>query len=230
VTGRAPFVGRNPIEVMTAHVTSPVPVPSHHAPQAGISRELDEAIERGLQKSPGRRYASADEFRAALLVAAGESPDARRRLRTHAGPLPLDPALARTLKTSAEPSGSSPDDPGFEGRTLAASTSSPKLRPQQTGVPVRFGPEGGAVAEEAHANAVTSTGMFVRTTRPLPERTRAVVEALLPGDPEPLRAVVRVLFVVQAGASGEPGMGVEFVQLDEAGRARIERAARRRTR
>ncbi len=72
--------------------------------------------------------------------------------------------------------------------------------------------------------------MFVRTVRPLREGTRAVIEALLPGDPEPLRAEVRVLFVVPAGGEADPGMGVEFLELDEAVRARIERAARRRTR
>lgn len=231
LTGRAPFVGKNPIEVMTAHVMTAPAVPSSLVPLARVPEALDEALLRGLSKDPAQRFPNADAFRAALLLVAGEAPDTRRRLRTNVGPTgsttPTRPDGLQTLPEGGPPG---PDDPGFEGKTLAAGALAPRLRPQSTGLPVRFGAEGGLVAHEAHANGVSATGMFVRTVHPLREGTRAVIEALLPGDPEPLRAEVRVLFVVPAGGEADPGMGVEFLQLDEAVRARIERAARRRTR
>ncbi len=231
VTGRAPFLGKNPIEVMTAHVMSAPAVPSSLVPLSHLPEALDEAILRGLAKDPARRFPNADAFRAALLAIAGDSADTRRRVRTSAGPLPsTTPTRPEGLQTLPAGGALGPDDPGFEGKTVAAGVDAPRLRTQSSGLPVRFGPEGGRVTEDAHANGVSATGMFVRTVRPLREGTRAVIEALLPGDPEPLRAVVRVLFVVAAGGAADPGMGVEFLQLDEVVRARIERASRRRTR
>lgn len=63
-TGRPPFMGDNPVAIALQHVGErPVP-PSELRP--GLPSELERVILRALAKSPVDRWASADEFLAAL--------------------------------------------------------------------------------------------------------------------------------------------------------------------
>ncbi len=57
LTGRPPFQG-DPIEVIVAHVTEPVPAPSDLQP--GLSPELEQIALRLLDKSPEGRYSAAE--------------------------------------------------------------------------------------------------------------------------------------------------------------------------
>jgi serine/threonine-protein kinase len=66
LTGTVPFDGKNPIAIMTAHLTEePVP-PSKRAPEIGIPPALDAAVLHALAKRPEQRYPSAAAFATAL--------------------------------------------------------------------------------------------------------------------------------------------------------------------
>lgn len=64
VTGRAPFVGTT-AELLLAHVSQPTPRPSSVAPQS-IPPALEALLMKSLEKSPGDRFQSAKEMRAAV--------------------------------------------------------------------------------------------------------------------------------------------------------------------
>ena len=64
LTGRPPFEGST-AEVLSAHLTAPVPLVSAHA-RRSIEPDLEVVIRRCLAKTPERRYASALELDAAL--------------------------------------------------------------------------------------------------------------------------------------------------------------------
>ena len=63
-TGRLPFVGETPMALLVAHVQQPPPRPRSVDPR--LPHELEEAILKGLQKDPARRWQSADEALEAL--------------------------------------------------------------------------------------------------------------------------------------------------------------------
>ena len=70
LSGRKPFMGDTAIEVLQAHVSSPVPpLPAEHA-------ALQPLVDRLLSKVPSQRFASAAELLAALPGADSAAPDA----------------------------------------------------------------------------------------------------------------------------------------------------------
>ncbi|TPV94261.1 MAG: serine/threonine protein kinase [Myxococcales bacterium FL481] len=73
VTGQAPFPGDNFMQVLTKHLTAPAPVASQTAPQAGISRAVDQLILRAMAKNPDERFESMAAFEAAMLALDGDS-------------------------------------------------------------------------------------------------------------------------------------------------------------
>jgi serine/threonine-protein kinase len=80
LTGRLPFVGRDDIGYLRAHIKEIPPPPSAVAPDAGISSAVDALVARALQKAPEARFASAEEMIAAIDAAAGHRPlESRRR-------------------------------------------------------------------------------------------------------------------------------------------------------
>lgn len=82
VTGRMPFLGSQ-LEISVQHCTVAPPRPSAVAPEAGISRELDEVILKAMAKQPGDRHASMKAFEQALLgVLNDEQPTFARAIRT----------------------------------------------------------------------------------------------------------------------------------------------------
>ena len=124
LTGRAPFVRREPSAVLLAHVRDAVPVASDLG--HGLSAPVDRALARGLAKDPAGRPSRAgdlvDELRTALetradpvaappaeerITDAGDASPARRRL---AGlPNPWEAALARIRRPAApNPAGDRP--------------------------------------------------------------------------------------------------------------------------
>lgn len=72
LTGRPPFEGKNPVELMLAHTRIPVSPPSHLNPQ--IPKDLEAIVMKCLAKRPADRFASVRQLREAILCcsAAGE--------------------------------------------------------------------------------------------------------------------------------------------------------------
>ena len=66
VAGRCPFVNRNPVAVMQAHLNQEPPALRLIAPW--VSDGLAAVIHRALRKRPEERFASADQMRRALLA------------------------------------------------------------------------------------------------------------------------------------------------------------------
>ncbi|WP_231639291.1 serine/threonine-protein kinase [Mycobacterium sp. Marseille-P9652] len=64
LTGRAPYSAHRELpELMAAHMTAPIPVPSRQRP--GIPAGFDAVVARGMAKNPGDRYQSAGQLAAA---------------------------------------------------------------------------------------------------------------------------------------------------------------------
>ncbi len=68
LTGRPPFEGTNPTELMIAHARDPVVPPSHHRPE--VPADLEAVVLRCLAKKPGDRYPDARALAAALAACA----------------------------------------------------------------------------------------------------------------------------------------------------------------
>jgi eukaryotic-like serine/threonine-protein kinase len=71
LTGRRPFEAETPTAEAAAHIHAAVP--SAHAANAALPRELDRVFERSLAKEPGARYPTAAEFVADLRHALDEA-------------------------------------------------------------------------------------------------------------------------------------------------------------
>src|SRR5262249_20161282 len=108
--GRRPFIGESRVEVVSMHLTRPVPPPRTVCPAAGISASLERVVLAALEKKRQRRFPSATAFLAALdAVAADAVANASqsrgagptwpgwRRLRDWAGPRWIATAAAFVL-------------------------------------------------------------------------------------------------------------------------------------
>jgi serine/threonine protein kinase len=87
LTGRAPFGGRNPLELVRLHASAPPP--SVRSIRPDVSEELEEVIGRCLRKRPEHRYRDATALGAALagirsLRAVDEGAPPTAALRTNA--------------------------------------------------------------------------------------------------------------------------------------------------
>jgi serine/threonine-protein kinase len=74
LTGVVPFSGASPLNVLTAHLTSPPIAPRVRAPERGISPALEAVVLHAIAKDPADRYASAAAL-AAAIVHAHSAPD-----------------------------------------------------------------------------------------------------------------------------------------------------------
>ena len=72
--GRLPFVCKDDIAFLRAHIKEPPPTPSSVAPDAKISAAVDALVLRALDKDPEKRFANANEMIAAIDTAAGHKP------------------------------------------------------------------------------------------------------------------------------------------------------------
>ncbi len=80
LTGRAPFLGANPVAVAYQHVNSDAVPPSSLNPR--VSPALDAVVLRSLAKDRFDRYQSAADFRADVATAAAGSVPARKQVAT----------------------------------------------------------------------------------------------------------------------------------------------------
>lgn len=74
LTGRVPFPGATPEEVVAAHERGPAAPPSHLAPD--VAERLDDVVGQALRLDPARRFASAPAMATALRTAAAAQRDA----------------------------------------------------------------------------------------------------------------------------------------------------------
>jgi eukaryotic-like serine/threonine-protein kinase len=72
--GRLPFVCKDDIGYLRAHIKEPAPAPSSVAPDAKIPRAVDALVLRALDKDPEKRFADANEMIAAIDLAGGHRP------------------------------------------------------------------------------------------------------------------------------------------------------------
>jgi eukaryotic-like serine/threonine-protein kinase len=72
--GRLPFVCKDDIAYLRAHIKEQPPKPSDVAKDAKISSAVDALVVRSLDKDPEKRFADANEMIAAIDAAAGHKP------------------------------------------------------------------------------------------------------------------------------------------------------------
>ncbi|HEX9102227.1 MAG TPA: serine/threonine-protein kinase [Polyangia bacterium] len=72
--GRLPFVCKDDIAFLRAHIKEPAPKPSSVAPDAKIPASVDALVLRALDKDPDKRFKDANEMIAAIDAAAGHRP------------------------------------------------------------------------------------------------------------------------------------------------------------
>jgi hypothetical protein len=99
LTGRCPFEGENPAELMRAHLVEPVPPPASLRPGLELEPELEAFFERALAKKRAERFADARE----MLSAWEALPQPPARLR--------QPAAAPPSAEPSAPEGPSPGTP-----------------------------------------------------------------------------------------------------------------------
>jgi serine/threonine protein kinase len=66
LTGRLPFEGESPTQVVMMHLSVPAPDPRQSAPRRGIPAKFAEVVKRALAKAPDDRYPDAAAFSDAL--------------------------------------------------------------------------------------------------------------------------------------------------------------------
>lgn len=73
---------------------------------------------------------------------------------------------------------------------------------------------------------INEGGLFIETDAPAPIGTRVVLQFALPGTHDPLKLDGRVVWASPEGSAEAPGMGIEFENLDELSRRRINEVVR----
>ena len=82
LTGRQPFTGPDPMAILTAHLTGPIPRVSEVV--IGVPAWIDLAIGRALAKDPRDRFTTITDFAHALLAGDGSSTTADSSCRAPA--------------------------------------------------------------------------------------------------------------------------------------------------
>lgn len=72
LTGRTPFEGRNMVQLLANVIEKPAPSPRELRPE--IPQELAQVVRRSLEKQPGERFPSYEEFRQALAPFCSDAP------------------------------------------------------------------------------------------------------------------------------------------------------------
>jgi serine/threonine-protein kinase len=150
-TGRRPFTGSSPLEVMSETVSKPVPRPTAVRPE--ISDAMERVILVALAKDPRDRFQSTEEFDHHLTAAAvGRIPDDARPCRTRVGlpsvsPSPAASATApvpsRDVATAAlDSSPSAKPEPSSSVRRVAAprAVAEPRGRVGRSSAPLVISP------------------------------------------------------------------------------------------
>lgn len=79
LTGRLPFEGDSPTQVVMMHLSVPAPDPRQVAPRRNIPAAIAEIVKKALAKSPKDRFAHAHEFSEALQLALQDTQSAPRK-------------------------------------------------------------------------------------------------------------------------------------------------------
>lgn len=72
LTGRLPFEGNSPTQVVLMHIKNPIPDPRDLVPQRNLPDPIVQVVFKALAKSPSKRYQDANEFADALESAIGK--------------------------------------------------------------------------------------------------------------------------------------------------------------
>jgi Protein kinase domain/AAA ATPase domain len=91
LTGKLPFEGESPTQVVMMHLSVPAPDPRQVSPRRDIPASIAEVVKRALAKAPRDRYEDAQEFAEALTGALGRDGAQRTEL---SGEDRLAPSLA----------------------------------------------------------------------------------------------------------------------------------------
>jgi uncharacterized protein (TIGR02266 family) len=73
---------------------------------------------------------------------------------------------------------------------------------------------------------INEGGMFVESEAPPPVGTSVLLAFRLPGSAQPIQVEGRVVWTHRERSTDSPGMGIEFENLDDASRARINALVR----
>ncbi|MCC6338194.1 MAG: serine/threonine protein kinase [Myxococcales bacterium] len=200
LTGRVPFIGATPMDVMVGHVSKPAPRLRTFEP--ALPAALDELLARMLAKEPEQRPQTIEEVRAVLEEVLVEGGDAR--------PRPSQTKLARL-------SGLEPPRPATPSTPLASVSSTPLPLPEPLPVVV------GTVLESAtHAPAeavVVGTALESRTAAPAappPSSTASPAPTTSP-PPTPAMGQARVLRSTPGGLPSVTNRQPVFPPLPEEG-------------
>jgi serine/threonine-protein kinase len=133
LTGRVPFSGATPLNVLTAHLTEAPMAPRTRAPERSISPALEAVALHAITKDPGERYATAGALAMAIRSALASPEDAERvrpaarvnvavdttdaHSATLPAPMPYQPALPapRSVAPRSAPPPTLPSPSGTEG-------------------------------------------------------------------------------------------------------------------
>ncbi|MEL6183461.1 MAG: serine/threonine-protein kinase, partial [Myxococcota bacterium] len=114
LTGRVPFEGTHPSEIMTQHVRDLPPALADVAPDVSLPHQVEGLVHRCLEKNPDHRYLHAEDLiaelkRAIVLLGGDGSFDVSLSLRSASMP----PAR---MSSTTQPALTM--DPSFEGRLI----------------------------------------------------------------------------------------------------------------
>jgi serine/threonine protein kinase len=141
VTGRLPFIGENPIAVVTMHINNPPPSPRKFAPD--LSPQVEQVLLRALEKRPERRYESASTLAEAFCRAVNSRQTRKMSTveplpaRDHVGiPAPATPIVSSALGQQGGPRHTPPLPTGYQ-------ESLPGNYAQQAPIHPYYGPQSG---------------------------------------------------------------------------------------
>jgi type IV pilus assembly protein PilZ len=102
----------------------------------------------------------------------------------------------------------------------------------QTTVERRFSPRAAVTVRIDYATVdamfseftqnINEGGLFIESETPLALDEQVQLHFRLPGVDDPIKVSGRVAWIREAGIGGPPGMGIEFENLDETARLRID--------
>jgi len=177
VTGKKPFNGDTPMQIVARHVNDPVPRPSDLVP---VHPELERIILRTLQKVPAERYASAVDLASALRAVLPDLHDVPR-----GDAFAMTHAMSATGSRLSEATPPTFADPATEGDSGEDSLTLQKPLPSEIAALVNAPTE---LAEHGEADADRRPRMnTVRIETTPPPRVAAAPPAAPPSRSAPAR-------------------------------------------
>ncbi|MBI1764256.1 MAG: SUMF1/EgtB/PvdO family nonheme iron enzyme [Acidobacteria bacterium] len=179
LTGRLPFMNQNQFELMRAHIEFPPPPPRKYAPH--LPESMETIMLQALSKKKEDRFASAYEFRDAILASPDLPTGALMGRATRSGSAPITPAhfgrvsqAQQALPTSPQQRPAPTDRQTMDVRQFEAQqrAGGQQQRPAQVPQRQQAGPAAQARSADANATQVVSA--------PLPSAKAATAKKGLP--------------------------------------------------